>query len=212
MDKTNSRGVLMKTKGLLVFDVDGVLLKSDVLYCDIAKVCFSHYVSEADMGPNVTKGGQALFDTVVGRKAEQVDIEKFRAAQISNFDPKRHLYNDIEETLSKLMRNNWLAIVSNKPENIINTILHKAKLKDYFIAVVGLDSGFTPKPAPDGINHIKTLCKYDRLVYVGDAYSDFVAAQSAGAEFIYCKYGFDFEPYDYELSFEKFKNLQNLLF
>ena len=201
----------MKNKGLIIFDVDGVLLKSDVLYCDIAKECFNNTVTEKNMAQNVTKGGQALFNAVVGRRAEQSDIAKFRSAQVSNFKPERHLYNEVETTLSELSRSNFLAIVSNKPEKIINQILIKAKLKEYFFEVVGLDSGFEPKPAPDGINYVKTLCKYSRLVYVGDAYSDFVAAQSAGAEFIYCEYGFDFEIYDYELSFKNFKILQNMV-
>ena len=199
------------SRGLILFDVDGVLLRSNKLYCDIAQERFNHRISEQEMGTYVTKGGQALFDAVAGRKAEGVDIEKFREAQVGMFDATEHLYNGVDETLSKLARKNWLAIVSNKPASIIRQILKQADLEDYFISIVGLDSGFKPKPAPDGINFVKSLRKYSRLVYVGDAYSDFVAARSASAEFIYCTYGFDFEPNEYELCVEKFEDLRNIL-
>lgn len=199
------------TKGLIVFDVDGVLLQSELLYSDIAQKCFNHRISEHDMGTYVTKGGQALFDAVAGRRAERVDIEKFRAAQVEMFDATRHLYNNVEETLSELANKNWLAIVSNKPENIIHQILKHGDLGDHFFSIVGLDSGFKPKPEPDGINYVKSLRKYSRLVYVGDAYSDFVAAKAASAEFVYCSYGFDFDPREHELCADTFEDLKDIL-
>lgn len=181
-------------KNLIIFDVDGVFLKSDVLYSDIAREYFKHEITPTQMRPYITKGGTPLFNAITGKRASKKDIATFREAQINIFKPKRHLYVNTTQVMMELKINNILAIVSNKPERIIREILEISKMSEMFLSVIGLDSGFAPKPSPDGIIVTKNKFPSEKNWYIGDAHTDYIAATAAATDFIYCTHGFDPEP------------------
>jgi HAD superfamily hydrolase (TIGR01549 family) len=193
---------------LIIFDVDGVILKSDNLYSKISKKIFKTTASPQDFEKVITKGGQELFDTVAGRKADSSDIQLFRDSQSTFFDPQIHLYAEVIDTLLSLSKNNILAIVSNKPKLIIENILKKANIHCLFKIIIGLDSGFPEKPSPNGLMYIRRRYPTHIPVFVGDSYTDYQAAKHARINFIYCNYGFDNKVIEHQNKIEKISDLR----
>ena len=177
---------------LIILDMDGVILKSDILYFEIAKMINSK-VNLAEVSSNISKGGQALFKSIFGDNYTEENIIWFREMQIKVFNPNIHLYNDIVKIVMDISRNYKLAMVSNKPISCIKGILKQVCVYDEFDIVVGRDSGLAIKPNPDGINHVLQIMEVDKneTLYLGDSKSDYDACLKADISFAHCKYGFD---------------------
>tara|TARA_Y100000768_G_C23846277_1_gene618690 strand:- start:288 stop:911 length:624 start_codon:yes stop_codon:yes gene_type:complete len=177
---------------LVILDMDGVILKSDLLYFEIAKKINSK-VNLTEISNNISKGGQALFKSIFGDNYTEDNVIWFREMQIKVFNPNIHLYNDIVKIIMDISRNYKLAMVSNKPVYCIEGILKHVCVYDEFDVVVGRDSGLAIKPNPDGINHVLHTMKVDKneALYLGDSKSDYDACSKADIAFAHCKYGFD---------------------
>jgi len=192
---------------VLVLDVDGVILKSDILYCDIAQTVFEHNVPLSDMRSVVTLGGEPLFKLVTNGNSSNDNINSFRTKQIELFDSERHLFDDVKTTLVTLSKDFHLAVLSNKPELIIHEILRKSDLHKYFSCVIGLDSGFEKKPSQDGLIHIMSKFRNSEIYFIGDAHTDWLTCANLDVEFIYASYGFDIEPNKYPNTINGFAEL-----
>ena len=177
---------------LVILDMDGVILKSDLLYYEIAKKINTE-VKLMEISNNITNGGQALFRSIFGNKYTEEDIIWFREMQVKVFNPNIHLYSNIVKIVMDISRGYKLAMVSNKPISCIKGILQQVCVYDKFDVVVGRDSGLAIKPKPDGINHVLQIMKVDKneALYLGDSKSDYDACLKADIAFAHCKYGFD---------------------
>jgi phosphoglycolate phosphatase len=89
-----------------------------------------------------------------------------------------------------------LALVTNKPQRFIETILDHFRLSRLFGAVIGGDAGVAKKPAPDML-----LAAAEQLgiepwdaVMVGDSASDVEAARAAGVLAIIVRGGYSSVP------------------
>ena len=107
----------------IIFDVDGVLVRSDILYMDIAKQIFNVDITRDDCKKVITKGGEDLFNLIKGCEANEEDIARFRQAQIDLFEPKRHLFDRTVVTIKNLSDHHDLHVLSNKPVKQITGIL-----------------------------------------------------------------------------------------
>jgi phosphoglycolate phosphatase len=75
-----------------------------------------------------------------------------------------------------------LGVVTNDFEAGARLQLEQAHIQDYFDVVIGFDSGFGGKPAPDGcLAGARMLgCAAEQTVMVGDSLHDLQAGRSAG--------------------------------
>jgi phosphoglycolate phosphatase len=191
-------------KDLLILDFDGVVLKADELYYQIAKNEFfmnrsDHYpISKDRISEAISTGGEKLFRAVIGRENfSKADINIFRRAQVDCFSKENHLFlvlNDIENICNDYK--NGICICSNKPDWIIKEILIKSNMLGFFNGIYGLDGPYKTKPSPDHILYAvkKHNSKINSVDFVGDANTDWLAAKDSGCNFIFAAYGYGPKP------------------
>ena len=83
-------------------------------------------------------------------------------------------------------------MVSNKDSRESRTILERNGALEYFSDLIGGDSGFALKPAPDalfGLQEKYAVAPGDCWM-VGDHFTDMEAGRRAGFRRIFCNYGF----------------------
>ena len=75
-----------------------------------------------------------------------------------------------------------LGIATNDAEAPARTHLKATGIDGYFDSILGCDSGFSPKPAPDMLLAFAELNGLDpaRVAMIGDSTNDLIAARSAG--------------------------------
>ncbi len=104
-----------------------------------------------------------------------------------------HLYPDVRTTLSELKNRNYnLAILTNKPERIVNKILNYFGLTHIFSFVVGEDTLPVKKPASETAEFIlsSTNSTRENTYIVGDGVNDMIVAKRAGVHSILVAYGY----------------------
>jgi len=81
-------------------------------------------------------------------------------------------------------RNLVLGVATNDAESIARDHLTRAGILSQFAHVLGYDSGFTPKPAPDMLLGFARFVGLDpaAVVMVGDSTHDLVAGRAAGMQ------------------------------
>ena len=197
---------------LVIFDVDGVIVKSDILYYEIAKR-YNTNLEQEKLSHKISQSGEELFSYIFGENYTDVNVRWFRQMQKELFEPRKHLYSGISNIIKDISKYYRLAIVSNKPEAIIRQMLSRSNIIDSFDRVIGRDSGYSIKPSPDGINYLLENFQINNksVIYFGDSPTDFKACKSARVSFAHCKYGFDTNiiPCDYEL--EDIKQIRDIL-
>jgi phosphoglycolate phosphatase len=77
-----------------------------------------------------------------------------------------------------------LGVATNDAESIARDHLTQAGILDQFVHVLGYDSGFTPKPAPDMLLGFARFVALDvgAVVMVGDSTHDLIAGRAAGMQ------------------------------
>jgi phosphoglycolate phosphatase len=106
---------------------------------------------------------------------------------------RTEIYPGVLETLQRLQdRGIALAVCTNKPIGLSETILERLALARYFSTVLGGDSRPYRKPDPRILQDL--LQEYavspQQAVLVGDSEIDAAAAQAAGVPFILVTYGY----------------------
>ena len=96
------------------------------------------------------------------------------------------MYEDTERTLKTLKEQNKIVgiVTSNAKEHVLD-VLRKHKIEKYFDIIVGNREASTPKPSPLPIlTALKTLnyTEKEKVVYIGDALNDALAAVNAGVK------------------------------
>ena len=85
-----------------------------------------------------------------------------------------------------------LAVYTNKPHGSTLHILKGLGADSFFSVVIGADSGFPLKPAPDALLYIleMTGAAASGSWMVGDNWTDIDSGHAAGFRTIFCKYGY----------------------
>ena len=204
---------------IVVFDLDGTL-----------------FDTRADIVNAVNHGRASLglpaleFDRVVSMVGNGVEILAERAFRDSTVPPEEavarilsywgpdtpetaQLYPGVKETLPKIGK--ILTIVSNKPSNLVDSLLEKNQIRQYFDYIAGGDTFDRLKPDPMAITFLKEKYQIEdpgQMIVVGDHRPDVQMAQTAGVASVYCNYGFfgkDTEGADYAI--DSFSNLPDLI-
>ena len=93
-------------------------------------------------------------------------------------------HGDIEKSLRQLKSDGFqLAILTNDSQSSAQIAMARLGVTDYFEMIVGFDSGYGGKPAPQGYHAICQQCgiQADKSIMVGDTSADVNVAQAAGA-------------------------------
>jgi phosphoglycolate phosphatase len=128
-----------------------------------------------------------------GRHAAMADIYAHHLTDLTTLRPGAH------EALRATRRSGALrAVVTNKPEGFTRSILAHFDLLDAMQAVIGGDSGYPKKPAPDmPLAACRGLgAPPDQTVLVGDSPADLAAARAAGIACVLVRGGYCDRPVD----------------
>lgn len=195
---------------LVLFDLDGTLIDSAPDIAEAVNELLHRHGhaphSLAAVRTMIGHGTEALVARAFAARGEKLDAHDLalRHTEMMQVFP-RHLTN--LTTLRVGARKAVLAIqgsgistgvVTNKPEKFSRTILEHFDLAARLDLVIGGDSGFAKKPAPDMLLAACHMTRQDveNTVLIGDSTADIAAAKSAGIACILVRGGYCTEPLD----------------
>jgi len=120
-------------------------------------------------------------------------FRRYRHEYDTHLVMETRLYPGVLEGLEALKAAGFrLAVFTNKPHGSTLHILKELGADSFFSAVVGADSGFPLKPAPDALFHIlkETGAEAPVSWMVGDNWTDIDSGHAAGFRTIHCSYGY----------------------
>ncbi len=181
---------------LLILDLDGTLFdtRADIVNAvnlarrsfGLEPLPFERVVAMVGNGVRVL-AERAFRDSEIN--ADQV-VERIMEFYGPHAADTAELYPTVRETLPLLYP--ILAIVSNKPKQLVDSLLRKSSIEHYFDFVAGGDTFDQLKPDPMAVNFLaqKYKVKPEEVLIVGDHSPDIEMAKAAGARSVYCNYGF----------------------
>ncbi len=189
----------MRESGLF-FDLDGTLIDSRAdLACAVNLVLAEYNVPPLALATVVSFVGDGLRNLARRSFAALPESEQDRALSLLRRFYSEHeveatvLYPGVGDGMEALRRAGFvLAVVTNKPEPDSVHILKALGIYDRFDEIIGADSGFAIKPAPDSILHLTAKYRLDsrRCWMLGDNHTDLGAARAAGVNRAYAAWGF----------------------
>ncbi len=120
-------------------------------------------------------------------------FRRYRHEYDTHLIDETRLYPGVPEGLDALRAAGFrLAVFTNKPYASTRFILKGLGIEDLFPVVVGADSGFPLKPAPDALYYILKETHTDAAVswMVGDNWTDIDSGRAAGFRTAHCTYGY----------------------
>ena len=185
---------------VVVFDMDGTLIDSvGDIAAAINRMRASYGLSALArdaVGGMVGSGARVL---VAKATADAPGLDQDEAFRRYRHEYDTHLvdsttlYPGVPEGLGSLRSAGFrLAVYTNKPHGSSLHILKQLGAEDLFSAVVGADSGFPLKPAPDALLHIlrETGSEPGKSWMVGDNWTDVESGHAAGLRTAFCSWGY----------------------
>jgi phosphoglycolate phosphatase len=189
----------------VVFDLDGTLIDSAP---DIA-AALNTILAEENLPPFpvgeatrfIGRGAEMLIAdafTARGRAltepASQDLTERYLATYAQRGSPDTRLYPGVRGLLDQLTVP--MAVCTNKSERISRDVIAQFGLTDQFRAIIGSDSGFGRKPAPEPlVAACRALgARPADVLMVGDTVTDVATARSAGCAVAVVAHGYSQRP------------------
>jgi len=181
---------------LIVFDCDGTLFDTRRDIADSVNFARKHFnlprLSIDEVTAHVGNGVRVLAEkTFFGTGIATDDaLEKIMEYYSLHSADKAVPYEGVAETIPLL--GNTLAVISNKPKNLVDELLENHGLDRYFQDVIGGDTFANRKPDPAPLLYLmgKHQVVKEQTVVIGDHSPDIEMAKNAGTSSIYCNYGF----------------------
>lgn len=189
----------MKRPDVLVFDMDGVLVEVSRTYREAIVETVRHFTGDTvsqDLIQDFKNAGGWNNDWLLshkliadrGKQVEYADVVDYfnqvflgengdGLIRLEEWMPKKGLL----ERLSERAR---LAIFTGRARYEADATLNRFARDIRFEPLVTDDSVANPKPAPDGLNLIRSQYPDQTLWYLGDTVDDARSAQAAGVPFI----------------------------
>ena len=190
---------VLKSRELIVFDVDGVLVDVTNSYREAIKKTYGHFTANSLSAEEIQDaknlGGlnndwdlteflikKAGFDIL----KEQI-VEKFQEFYFGNNGDGLILNEEFlirPETLKKLSEKYDLAIFTGRPRKEAEFVLKKWNLENLFLHIIAMEDvpeGFH-KPDPWGLNKIREIINPKQIYYLGDTPDDMISATAAGVK------------------------------
>ena len=185
---------------VIAFDMDGTLIDSAAdIGAAANRMRASFGLTPLPRGSVVRMVGNGARVLVARATADAPGLDQDEAFRRYRHEYDTHLvvetrlYPGVPDGLEALKSAGFrLAIFTNKPHGSTLHILNELGVKSFFSAVVGADSGFPLKPAPDALLHILKETGTDDAVswMVGDNWTDIDSGHAAGFRTAYCQYGY----------------------
>ncbi len=191
---------------LIIFDLDGTLVDSQVDLANSVNAMLRHYhrpeLPAEVISTYIGDGAPMLVRRALGdprdehfvRDALAFFIHYYREHKLDN----TRAYAGIPEALAAIRNSHngggsavKMAVLSNKPVNPSRAIIEALGMSGYFTAVYGGNSFDTKKPDPLGACKLmeETGAAPEESVIVGDSSIDVVTGRNAGMWTIGVKYG-----------------------
>ncbi|MFK7838142.1 MAG: HAD-IA family hydrolase [Sulfitobacter sp.] len=191
----------MKT---VVFDLDGTLADTSGDLIAAANACFRG-LGEGDLldpardAATALRGGRAMLRLGMerlGRPEDEATIDacypKLLAAYAEDIDRHSVLYPGAMEAVGTLKSAGYgVAICTNKPEGLADTLLTRMGVRDAFDAMLGADTLAVRKPDPE---HLFETARRagghpEKCVLIGDSDTDRNTARAAGVPCVLVTFG-----------------------
>lgn len=186
----------------VIFDLDGTLADTSGDLLAAANTCFrdlglGDLLTPADSG-TALKGGRAMlrlgFSRVDGYGEDAVDrqYQPLLDAYAQDIDSHTVLYPGAMEAVRALKDDGYVvAICTNKPEGLAETLMNSLGVRDEFAALLGADTLPVRKPDPEHL--FETVRRagghIDKSLLVGDTLTDRKTSANAGRPSILVTFG-----------------------
>ncbi len=188
----------------IVFDLDGTLADTSGDLIAAANACFEHLGHGALLDPDrdmltAFHGGRAMLrlgfsrlDTVWAEADVDACYPRLLSHYAENIDRFTRLYDGVVPALDRLaLRGARLAICTNKPEALAETLLQRLGIRDRFAAMLGADTLKVRKPDPEHV--LETIRRMGGqpagAVLIGDTMTDRKAAAAAHVPCVLVTFG-----------------------
>jgi beta-phosphoglucomutase family hydrolase len=180
----------------VIFDMDGVLVDSEPIYFEIENHLFSYFhvevskkqheafvgISIEDMWDKLIKDNNLKYskESIVEHHKKYVINHMENLAQLSLTKNVEELLEDLKEKDIKI------GLASSSPKQLINIILSKLHIKNYFEVIVSGDEVEKSKPYPEIFLKTAKLLGVEpkKCVVIEDSSNGVKAANNAGMKCI----------------------------
>lgn len=170
---------------VVIFDLDGTLLNTDLLifksFEHVFKKYFPNYqLSEEELLSFLGPSLKDSFSKYV--KENKVDelIDCYREYNHKHHEDFVTIYPHVEEVLKELKSKDYkLAVVTTKYRDAAYIGLDLFNISKYFDVVIGMDNVKKVKPDPEGIYNAMTITNCQKAVMIGDNVSDIQSGKNA---------------------------------
>ena len=186
----------MPQRALVIFDVDGTLLRTDRVTVPAVRETFARFglpePGEEDIvyffGRAVSEYEAWLAEQCTPGQAAQI-VAETNALELEMISGEGKLYPGVREALDALKgAGHVLAICSNGPEAYVQEFLGAHGLRDFFSLVYARGSRYDGKETM--VRLIRESYPDLPAVVIGDRHDDIEAAHANGARAIAATYGF----------------------
>lgn len=208
----------------VLFDLDGTLVDSRADLANAVNFALKSVKepikTHAEIIPHVGNGLRVLLSEVMGPVSDEIleeSIRSFSTFYDEHCLDETFLYEDVKDVLLELSSSRQVGIVTNKPVQFAEKIIHHLGLENIVSVVVGGDSLPQKKPHPAPV--LKALRDLGAVslsaMLVGDGIQDIQAGQAAGLLTCIARYGYGFrsESLDLKPDFEinRFNELKEIV-
>lgn len=187
-------------KKLIIFDLDGTLIDTRPLVVkilnDLRQEKNLKILPESKISQCLSFGGISLIKSSlqVDEKDAEFWLNKFRSIYSEISTPKSLIYPNVKSAIKYLKKKKYyIAICSNKPENLIYNALSDTNLKVYFDFIIGDNKKTYPKPNPERLEKCLSFFNVtnDQAIFIGDSKVDQDASLKANINFIFFEGGYN---------------------
>lgn len=193
---------MLQAKRTVVFDLDGTLADTSADLLAAANACFrglghGDVLTQAD-ALTAFHGGRAMlrlgFSRLGGVDEAAVDAQYpvLLRAYADGIDTHTRLYDGAAAAVEALRSRGFLlAVCTNKPEGLAETLLRRLGVRDLFGAMIGADT--LPTRKPDAAPYVESVRRAGgevaRSMLVGDTETDRKTGLAAGVPVVLVTFG-----------------------
>ncbi|HZJ89138.1 MAG TPA: HAD family hydrolase [Bacilli bacterium] len=179
---------------LVVFDLDGTLVDSDLALVKVGIEIARHYRQREGAniddylylnGPPLNESLAILFphDDIELTRQKYYDLAGTTIDDVSIFKSTLLVLESL------LAAGVTLALFTSRHRRAMELILDKYDLNKYFSEIIAGNDGFAPKPSGEALTHIMERLNFSgkETLYVGDNWRDVGVARDAGTRIAFIK-------------------------
>ena len=186
----------MSKLALVIFDIDGTLLQTDLVTVPAVQRTFADYgLPEPDVETICSFFGQPVEDyldwlaSLCPPDLAPRVVDATNKRELELIGQEGRLYPGVREVLTELERDNYvLAISSNGPEDYVDEFLDAHGVRAFFEVIRTRGAKYDGKVAM--VKEILETVRARPVIVVGDREDDVAAAHANGALAIAALYGF----------------------